>query len=341
VDLKTWKSSADFALRLAFFAAAPFVVVFAAELFPVTSAILQVALALLVFLFGETARRVLGKQAILRRLFAHQLAFEAYYRNHAPRPFLYYVFYPLLLPYWLVNRGARGEFFVYKGYTWPALCLLVVSLVVQYFRLCPPELHVREFLPIALGSLLAEIVVVLMFLMPIVTSVIHLHGQRAPRRLSALLVVGLISVGYAIYRVERRRDPIVSFATRTRVRLRSDARPDAALSAQRAALEQAAHALDTSAQALPTDGRITGAALELARAALLCFYKNDEAYAFELWYDQRSRLLTLFFPARRGHAAIWLSRTSAGETRHDPSLLSERARRAFAGNDAPSPAPTH
>ncbi|MFT3924476.1 MAG: hypothetical protein QM778_18200 [Myxococcales bacterium] len=214
--------------------------VFAAQLFPVTGAIVQVGAALGVFLLGETARRTLGGRPLLCRVFSNELAFQAFYSEHPPRTFLYYVLYPLLAPYWLFNRSARDEFWLYKGYTWPAFCFLVVSLVVQYLRVCPPELALDDYMPIALGSLLAEAVVVLMFLMPIVTSVIHFHQEHAPRRLSALFVVGLLSVGFAVYRIERRRDPIVSFATRTRVQLRSEARPDRAQTAQQAALAEAA-----------------------------------------------------------------------------------------------------
>src|SRR5439155_1194885 len=48
----------DFALRLAFFAAAPFVVAFAAALFPITGALVQVALALAIFFVADRARRL-------------------------------------------------------------------------------------------------------------------------------------------------------------------------------------------------------------------------------------------------------------------------------------------
>lgn len=342
------KRGADFAMRIAFFAAAPFLVVFAAELFPVTGAVVQIGLALLVFLLGEAGKRALGQRRWLRTLLRNELAFDAHYRDRPPRPFLYYVFYPFLFPYWLTQPDARREFLLYKGYTWPALALLMLSLIVQYLRVCPPELSLRDFAPIAAGSLLAETIVVLMFLMPIVTTVVHFHRQHAPRHLWVLLLVASASVGYSIVRIERRRDPIVSYATRTRVRLRTDARPELAKEVQQRALEQAARALASESTTLPYDERLEGLALDQARNALLAFYKEDEAQAFELWYSDpgasihaalgrldgsapqaQGALLTLFFPARRAHRPIWLSLDHTQHVQHDPSLLSARARRVL------------
>ncbi|MEY4515420.1 MAG: hypothetical protein RLZZ450_7542 [Pseudomonadota bacterium] len=334
------KFGADFLLRATYFAAAPILVIVAAELFPVTFAVLQVALALAVFLLGEAAHRVLGQRRWLRILLSNELRFEAHYRQHPPRPFLYYVFYPFLFPYWLGNRAARREFLLYKGYTWPAFVLLLVSLLVQYLRVCPPELTLRDFLPIAAGSLLAETVVVLMFLMPVVTSVVHFHHRRAPRTLLVLLLVGAVSIGYAVVRLESRRAPIVSFATRTRVRLRTEAAPDKAVQVQTRALEQALTTLtqlrarETSGRSLhehlPPDGGLTTEAVDVARDTLATFYKADEAHAFELWLTRApSPLLTVFFPSHRGHRPIWLSIDEAGRIQHDPATLSLRARRAF------------
>ena len=353
------KGLADFVLRMAFFATAPFLVVFAAELFPVTGAVLQIGLALLVFLLGEAGQRALGRRRWLRAVLRNELAFDAHYRERPPRPFLYYVFYPLLFPYWLTQRDARREFLLYKGYTWPAFALLLVSLAVQYLRVFPPELSLRDFAPIAAGSLLAESIVVLMFLLPLVTTVVHFHHQHAPRRLVVLLLVACISVGYSVVRIEHRRDPIVSYATRTRVRLRSQARPELAAEAQERALAEAARALPREAGALPEDGRVEGLALDQARSALKAFYKEDEAEAFELWYSHHvgalaqgpeaadsGALLTLFFPARRAHQPIWLSleleapaptptptptqeRSTVGQPSHDASRLSEKARRVL------------
>jgi hypothetical protein len=80
---------------------------------------------------------------------------------------------------------------LYKGYTLLSFGVLLVSLFVQYYRSFPPELTWRGFAPLAAGTLAVEAVVVLMFLMPIVTSVVHFHQRRAPRRLGSLLIAGI------------------------------------------------------------------------------------------------------------------------------------------------------
>jgi hypothetical protein len=317
------RSVFDFALRLAFFAAAPFLLVFAAALFPVTGALVQVALGLAAFFAGEALRRFSARSKILGMVISSQLAFEEYYRAHPPRPFLYYVFYPLLFPYWCVVPSARREFLLFKGYTIASFLLLIASLGIQYWWSFPPELGPDAFAPIAAGTFLVETAVVLMFLMPIVTSVVHFHLQRAPWRLATLMVVGLASVTAAVVRLEARRDPVVSYATRIRVDRRTAAKPLGAEQAQSHALWNAWKLLHKDKNDVDTDGKVEGDVLEAAHEALVPFYKNDEAHAFDLWYTRKgkSALLVVYFEARRGHEPIWLAMNQNGVIVHDGRQL--------------------
>ena len=314
---------ADFAARLLFFAVAPFVVVFAAELFPVTGAVAQIALALVAFFAGEAVRRLAARSRVAANVLSSQLAFEAYYRAHPPRPFLYYVFYPFLFPYWLVRPEARREFLLYKGYTLASFGLLLALQVVQYLRAFPPELGVRQFLPLAIGAFAVETVVVLAFLMPIVTTVVHFHRLGAQRRLIALLVVGLASIGFAAFRIELRRDPIVSYATRARVRMRTQAGPHAALQAQQNALRAAWRALPHDRADVDRDGKVEGTVLDATHEALSPFYKSDEAAAFDLWFTRKgkSALMVVYFEARQKNAPIWLAMDQSGAFVHDIGKL--------------------
>jgi hypothetical protein len=325
------RSSLDFALRLAFFAAAPFLVVFAAAIFPVTGAVVQVALALGAFFAGEAVRRLAARSKLAALLLSSQLEFEAYYRAHKPRPFLYYVFYPLLFPYWVFVGAARAEFLLFKGYTLASLVLLAGSLALQFFRSFPPELTVKDFLPIALGTFAAETVVVLMFLMPIVTSVVHFHLLKAPRRLSALLLVGFVSVSVAVWRLELRRDPVVSYATRIRVTLRTAAKAAAAQKAQEAALHAAWKVVPRDTGEVESDGKIEGAALDAAHLALQPFYKADEAQAFDLWYTRtgKTAVMVVYFEARRGHDPIWSAMYGTGAVTHEVKHLPPNAFKAM------------
>ena len=323
VNVAQTKSVFDFILRLAFFAAAPFLLVFVAALFPVTGAVVQIALALAVFFAGEAVRNLAARSKIARIVLRPQLAFEAHYREFQPRPFLYYVFYPFLFPYWLWVPEARREFLLFKGYTLASFVMLVVSLVLQFEQAFPPELTLRDFVPIAAGTFAAETLVILMFLMPIVTSVVHFHTTHARYRLAALLVVGIVSIGFAAARLERRRDPIVSYATRARVRLRSDAKPAAAVTAQTNALHAAWKALPHEKDDVDSDGKVEGLPLETARTALMTFYKNDEAHAFDVWLTKQGKtaLMVVYFEARRNHPPIWLAMDKAGKTVRDVKQL--------------------
>jgi hypothetical protein len=318
----------DFLLRLAFFATVPFVLVLVAAIFPVTGALAQVALGLAGVFAGEAVRRWASSRSKLVNLAVmSQLEFEAYYREHPPRPFLYYVFYPLLAPYWLFQPNARREFLLFKGYTLASFAFLVLSLVVQFLMSFPPELGGRAFLPIAAGTFVIETAVVLMFLMPIVTTVVHYHRRREPRLLGVLLLVGIVSSSLAIARLERRRDPVVSFATRSRVRMRTAAKPKAAETAQVAALHAAWKALPKDKQDVDHDGKVEAHVLDAAHEALMPFYKNDEANAFDLWYTRNAKtwLVILYFEARGENDPIWLAMSSAGAVTHDAKQLPKGA----------------
>jgi hypothetical protein len=315
-SIRSLGSTLDFVLRLAFFAAAPRLLVFAAALYPVTGAIVQIGIALGVFIVGEAARELSARSKIAKVLLSSQLAFEAHYRAHPPRPFLYYLFYPLLFPYWLTNKEARQEFLLFKGYTLASFGLLLVSLAVQFVRFFPPELTFREFLPIAAKTFLAETVVVLMFLMPIVTSVVHYHSTRAPRRLALILAAGILSSGLAVARLEKARDPIVSLATRERVRLRTAADKKKAYDALARGLADAWRALPKAKDDIDSDGKVEGAPLDGARVTLERFYKEDETFAFDLWREQKGKAQTLviYFEARGKNPPIWLAMDTPGTT---------------------------
>jgi hypothetical protein len=313
----------DFGLRAAFFAVAPCCLALSALLFPVLGALVQIGLALVVFLAGELVRDFLARYTVAQRVLASQLSFEAYYREHPPRPFLYYVFYPLLFPYWLAVRKARREFLLYKGYTLTSFLLLLASLGYEYLVAFPPDLGVRQFAPIALGTLVVETIVVLMLLMPLVTTVVHYHSRKAAFRLASLLIVGGLSVTVAVCLVERRRDPVVSFATRARVRMRTQAKPSAAFKAHMRALGAAWKALPHNRDDVDSDGKVEGLPLDQAHAALASFYKHDEAQAFDLWLSRGKKraVLVVYFEARRKNGPIWLAQDRNGRVIQNPKEL--------------------
>jgi hypothetical protein len=321
------RTTADFAVRLAFFALAPQVIVVAAALFPVTSALVTIGLALGVFVGGEALRGLLTRWSLLGRLLRGLFAFESYYREHPPRPFLYYVFYPLLLPYWLWVRSARAEFWLYRGYTLGTAAILLGGASWQYFSRWRPELGVVSFLRILAMQLVVETLFVSMALMPLATTVVHFHAKRARVRLGVLLLVALGSSGFALYRLERRRDPIVSFETRERLTMRTAANPEASHQAMLAALRAAWKVLPQGRDDVEEDGKVQGEVLAAAHEALGRFYRPDEAFAFDLWLSltKRHKLLVVYFEARRGKPPIFLALDRRGRETSEPDEMPEGA----------------
>jgi hypothetical protein len=322
-------SLADFSARLAFFALAPFVIVLAAELFPVRGALIDVGLALSVFILGEAPRRFASRFRPLAFLLKEAFAFESYYRERRPRPFAYYLAYPLLFPYWLIKREAREEFLMFRGYTLGSFLVLLASLVWQFFRDWPPQLGVTDFLPAVLISFGVETLLVLSLLMPIATTVVWYHTSFRRRRLVAMLLVGALSTTFALTRVLSHRDPIVSYLTKQRVRLRTAAGRKDAHRALFDAVQVAWRDL-VKQRGVEGDGKVEGKALDDARAALEKFYKHDEAFAFDLWASPRSRprVLVLYAQSRRKQPSIWVALKDGGEVRK-PDLLPKGAFQAM------------
>jgi hypothetical protein len=322
-------SMADFVARVAFFAIAPFAIVLAAELFPVRGALIDVGLALSVFILGEAPRRFASRFRPLGYVLREALAFESYYREKRPRPFAYYLAYPFLFPYWLANREAREEFLMFRGYTLGSFLVLLGGLVWQFFRDWPPQLGFRDFLPAVFISLGVETLLVLSLLMPIATTVVWYHSSFRRRRLLAMLLVGVLSTGFALTRVLSRRDPIVSYLTKQRVRLRTAAARKDAHRALFSAVEVAWRDL-VKVRGVDGDGKVEGKALDDARAALEAFYKHDEAFAFDLWASPRSRprVLVLYAQSRRKQPSIWVALKDGAEVRK-PDLLPKGAFQAM------------
>jgi hypothetical protein len=314
----------DFVLRLAFFAVAPPLIVLLTALFPMGGAIINIALGLFFFLFAEALREHASKTGLLAGFVRAQLRFDEYYREHPPKPFLFYVFYPLLFPYWLIVKKARREFWMFKGYTLLSVAILVITTAIQYVRYWPPDLGLQSFAPIFGLTLLLEALVVLALLMPISTTVITYHLGKRRALLFVLLFVGMASTGYEIAKLALKRDPIVSVATRFRVQQRTDTAKDKAKKAQRAALLTALPlVLAGKSKIIEGDGKVEGEPLDRAHDALLAFYKEDEAFAFDLWAAPRKspQVLVLYVESYRGRPAVWLAVDAKGKEIRDQRRL--------------------
>ena len=275
--------AAEYALRLAFFAAVPFAIVILASLVPMTAALVNIVLALGAFFFGEVLRKHAQERGWLGKVLRRQLAFEEYYRERPPKPFVYYLFYPLLFPYWLSVAEARREFWLFKGYTVVTFVVAVIAGAYRYFAVYQPEIAFKWFL-VSFGIGLAiEALAVITFLMPITTTVVALHQRGQHGRLVLLLVVGLLSAGGAITVMALRHRTFPSLETRQRVSKRTAARLKLAEAVGDEALRAAWKARRVAGYERDRDGTMDGAPLDVAREKLQKFYRPDEAAAFELW----------------------------------------------------------
>ncbi len=320
-------SQLGLAVRLVYFAAAPYAIVRCAAIFPVAGVLVNLAIALAVFLVGEAAHGWAERSWLLKRVLGRSLQFEMYYRLHPPRPFAYYVFYPLLFPYWLWQREARQEFWLFKGYNVVGVALLLITNLYQFATLWQPTLTWGDFLPVLGITLAVEAVLVLSLLMPLVTTVVAFHQSGRSGRLIVLLVVAVVSTGVSMHRLAERRDPIVSFSTRARVAIRTRQAKEPAHQARLAALRTALPTLLAQPGVVEGDGKVEGPPLDRAREVLQRFYREDETMAFDLWASprRRPRTLVLYTEGRPGRPALWTAIDAQTHEIIDPKLLPKGA----------------
>lgn len=277
---------------------------------------MNLALCIAVVSFIDLVRAAAGRVPLLAKILGGPLQFEQYYRLHPPKPFPYYVFYPLCFPYWLAVDSARRELLLYKTINLVSLAILGVTAVYEYFAYFRPELGVGECLHILLVAAVLELLAVMFLMMPLATSLVkyRLAGQKG--RLAVLLAVGALSVTLAIVGLARRRDPVVSWAAKERVIMRTKAKKAKARQTQVAAVKHAWSILSKHwHDDLDEDGKVMGDAMDGARESLLQFYKKDEVNAFDAWLFHKkgqAPLLVLYVPAHRKKPPMFVALDRAG-----------------------------
>jgi hypothetical protein len=322
----------DFLLRLLFFFMAPFVFVQFALRYPLMGALINVVIALLFFFFAPLIAPLVERFPLLGRVLRRQLAFEAYYRKRPPRPFLYYVFYPLLFPYWLVSREARSEFLLFKGYTLLTFLVLVSSSAWQFFTKWRPELGLRAFVWPFLGILLVEAILVFTILMPVSTTIVAYHLERRRVRLGVLMGVLVLSSVLAIVQFAKKRHEQVPYLTAKRMELRTRADRDRSRRVRTEALKMAAMATRRGdaelASDIPREAEVLGLPIDKARGVLSQFYKDDETLCFHLIaFDDpaKGKMLVLYGdPGDSRLALVWLA-IQKGQVFDDATRLPQKA----------------
>lgn len=269
--------------RLVYFAVAPFVLVAAAVVLPMAGLLLNVVLMLAGLAVIEALRGASQRSRVARALLRRHLAFEAFYREHPPRSFAYYVFFPLLFPYWLVNRTARQEVGLYRGVTRVGLVVLAAQAVLGYVRVWAPEISVGKFVASSLGIFVIEFGLLLALVIPLSATIVSctLRGDR--RTVRILLAVAGLSVAVGLLGVTQLRAGMVPADVPMRVEARAHAVPERAAAVLDAALRAVWSDLRRGAARVESDGWIGGATLDRAHAELAGFYRDDEASAFSVY----------------------------------------------------------
>lgn len=269
-----------FAVRLLYFLIAPFVVLSTGRVIPMTGVLINICLLVGGFIAVELLRDATGRHPLVARLLARQLRYAEYYRVYPPRSFIYYMFYLPLLPYVLVNRRARGEFGLYRGYTILGIVLVVVFGIVDYFVLWWPEIRVGPFLSAMIATLVLQVAVMVALLIPLAVTIVGF--QLANRRRAVWVMLGAAGLSVLLHLLGKSVEvgEMIPVEVAARVRLRGEAAPERAQEAQDAALRGIWDELRAGTADVDGDGWIVGDTLGRAQATLMRFYRADEAAVF-------------------------------------------------------------
>jgi hypothetical protein len=331
--MMAWMWSAiDLALRFVYVAAVPFLLPMINLFMPITAMLIGAGLATTIALIGsdywyDRVHRIRFVGGFL----ANMGKLGDFYRQYPPKPLLYYVLYPVLLPVILVRRVPRREFLLFRKMNVIALLIVVATGAWDFFVHWRPELTFGEFLGATVVVMVMQMIVMFMFIMPIVTTLVIVRERHHVRTLVALVALMLASASYGAYTAHRAH--AMSLMTWLRLEQRTKyarlgliecemAHPDRLESClgRDPELRAMAHAVRAAHVATSYDE-----ALAAAHDKLRDFYKDDEASAFRLVRFQDT--LVLF--ARYGrNPAIWLGYANGHYTIY-PHQLPPRLRVAL------------
>src|SRR5262245_64785 len=107
---------------------------------PIAPILVNLAITVGLLAFFEVLRERVQRSRIAKRLLRRHVLLIEYYRERSPRPFLYYLLFPLMAPFWLLVRDARREFNLYRRYVVANVAVLAVLKYVEYRRFWAPHI---------------------------------------------------------------------------------------------------------------------------------------------------------------------------------------------------------
>jgi len=311
----------DLALRFVYVALAPALLAIIAYVMPLTGLLITAGIATVVALIGSEAWHArVDRLPLVGRLLGSMANLADFYRDHPPKPLVYYILYPVLLPVIVFRRVPRREFFLYRRLN--AILLVVVAAIgaYDYVRYWRPELTFGLFISSVIGVVIMQIIVAVVLIMPIVTTLVMLRQRGQVKTLSVLVVLAIATTSFGAYIAHKKNE--IALLTWLRLQARTKYALAELADCERAHPDQIVSCLDTNpeihalkealvaavevARTAPND---VAAQLDAAHDKLVDYYKRDEADAFKLVSSQGAVVLYVRYPRK---PPIWLGVSAKG-----------------------------
>jgi hypothetical protein len=293
----------DLVLRFLYLILAPFFLSVMTGVFPMTGILIGCGLATGIALFGSKRWVALvGRLPIVGRILANMGRLGDYYEERAPRALVYYILYPLLAPYWLVNRDARREFLVYRRLNSVAVAIVLALATIDYLRVWRPiPFHV--FFGASVAMFVFQLLVLFALVMPIVTTIVICHRRGLEKSLYGALALVAVTGTLGVWALHQR--PHVSASANARVEARTKLNEQAAFATMMDAAEAVLRAPDQET------------ALAAARATLRRYYRADEAAAFRVYRDATTIAVYALLPTTSRRSGSRATSTGSSPIRRD------------------------
>jgi hypothetical protein len=305
----------DLVLRFVYVLGAPMFLVSFAAIVPLGAPIASAVIATAIALGGTDRWRArTARIPLVGRFLGDMAKLGEYYKERAPRPLLYYVFYPFLFPYWLWKRDARRELLLYRKLGAIALLAVPAFAAIEYLTKWRP-IPFGVFATQMIAVIILQLLVTMALVMPIVTTVVLFHARKRRKTLIVLLAASIALAGAFAFKLAKDERPNPYVVARMRYRAQTDV--------QRAIVVMS-RALDAGATKLDA-GASLGDAKSAMRDVLESYWGEDEARVFAL-YRANDGSSTILYVNPRGERTIWLGRTRNAQYFFDAKLLPPDAR---------------
>jgi hypothetical protein len=308
----------DLVLRYVYVAGVPFLLPTINLVMPITGLLIGTGVASAFALVGsEVWRARVEKIKYLGRAHGGMGRLGEFYARFPPKPLVYYIFYPLILPVILFMRIPRAEFFLYRRLNALAAIIIAATGAYDYFDHWRPELTLRQFAAATLGMFIMQMLVTFMFIMPIVTTLVELR-QRRRTRVLWLLAVLMLATG-TLGAIGAHKQHTMTIMTWMRLQERTkfarselrdceQAHPDGVRDCvhKDPQIRALANALEAVIKSDEQDLHDDDAAIAVMQDKLAEYYKPDEAAAFRLAAGPQILVVFARYPHRK---AIWLGAT--------------------------------